>query len=100
LPRDRFVHEARFGRRLDDLVLAILVAIATREIALARHVEDERLQRNATLGLLDGGLWRRRENRMNRAHAEQFVDRRTNVFGAPALAEGIGELRARAVARL
>src|SRR5262249_18698356 len=65
-----FIHEARLGRALDDAILAVLVAVAAREIAFARHIEHERLQRNAALGFLGGRLGWWRDDRVARSDAE------------------------------
>src|SRR5215831_19174218 len=54
-----FVHEPRLRGAFDNAVLAVLVAVAAREIALARDVEHQRLERDASLcsrrGRRDGG---------------------------------------------
>ena len=92
------VHETRLGARFDDLVFAVLVAVAARQVALARDVEHERLKRNAALGLLGDRLRWRRGDRVNRPHAEQLVDRRTDVLDAPPRRERVGEVIRRSIA--
>ncbi len=95
LAGDLLAHEAGLAALRHDPVLAVLVAVRARQVALARDVEHHRREREVLLGQdREHALLRARE-RADRPDLRELGDRAVDLLGAEAGGEERAKLRGR-----